>query len=207
MQHPKDEIRERVLIAARRLFAQHGYQHATMAQIATESGVATGNLYHYFANKERLLAAVVPDTFVRTLFDVLAKKVHALDGVDDIRVLPPGAEYHRISAELLDFCIIHRQRMIILATGVAGSALQDVPDRIVAALVSLALDHFRSVSPGLSPTRIQRVAVDLTYRNFIQAASAILATFKRDTDARKALDALIRYHVTGLRTLFQPRTD
>ena len=201
-QRQKDEIRTRITDAALKQFAEHGYQYATMAAIAEEANVATGNLYHYFGGKDDLLAAVVPDAFVRDLFDLMKRKVRALDGVHDFRVLSAESAYQRVSAQLLDFCVRNRLRMIILTTGVAGSPLEDVPEKVVALLKSLALEHFRSVSPGLKPTRIHRETLDLTYRNFIAATSVILQKFKRERDARRALQVLIHYHLTGLRAMF-----
>ena len=201
-QRQKDEIRARIITAALNQFAAQGFQNATMARIAAEANIATGNLYHYFRGKEDLLAAVVPDSFVRELFDLMKRKVRTLDGIDDFRDLPAGSAYQRVSAQLLDFSVRNRLRMTILTSGVAGSPLEDVPERVIAFLKSLALGHFRSVSPGLKLTRIHREMLDLTYRNFIGATSAILLKFKREPDARRALEILIQYHLTGLRAMF-----
>ena len=203
MQRQKDEVRQRILAAALKLFAQRGYQQTTMARIATAADIATGNLYRYFESKEDLFAAVMPDAFVQELLALITRKVTALDGVDDIRSLPADSQWHRVSTALLDFCMSNRLRMIILYTGAAGSPLSDVPERIIGVLKKLALEHFRSVSPTLSPTRIHLAGLDLTYRNFIQALSAILLKFKREQDVRQALQALIHYHLAGLRAMFR----
>lgn len=40
-------------------FARHGYAALTMRKIASELGVSTGTLYHYFDSKEALFAGVV----------------------------------------------------------------------------------------------------------------------------------------------------
>ncbi len=46
---------DRILSAAVRVFAEHGYHGSSMAQVATEAGVATGTIYLYFARKQDLL--------------------------------------------------------------------------------------------------------------------------------------------------------
>jgi AcrR family transcriptional regulator len=51
--------RERLLLAAMRLFAQNGYQEATMADIGAAADVTGPNLYAYFENKADVLIAVV----------------------------------------------------------------------------------------------------------------------------------------------------
>lgn len=46
------------MLEAARVFARRGYDQTTMQDLATAMGLATGALYHYFAGKEELLAAI-----------------------------------------------------------------------------------------------------------------------------------------------------
>ncbi len=46
--------RARVVKAARRLFVEKGYHSVTIPDIVAASGVSTGAIYNYFANKESL---------------------------------------------------------------------------------------------------------------------------------------------------------
>jgi AcrR family transcriptional regulator len=55
----------RILLAARDVFAEHGYE-ASMEQIAARSGVGIGTLYRRFPNKADLCAAVVAAATDRT---------------------------------------------------------------------------------------------------------------------------------------------
>lgn len=54
-----EETRERVLAAAGRLFAERGYESATIAAIAAEAGVATETVYAGFRNKRTLLGEAI----------------------------------------------------------------------------------------------------------------------------------------------------
>ncbi len=49
--------RREILRAARRRLEHYGYEKTTMAEIATDAGVAVGTLYQYFKNKEDLIVA------------------------------------------------------------------------------------------------------------------------------------------------------
>lgn len=51
-------MRQRLTAAARRLFAEQGYEATTLQQIVAEARTSVGNCYFYFANKEALLLAV-----------------------------------------------------------------------------------------------------------------------------------------------------
>lgn len=51
--------REQVLAAAAACFQRHGFHGASMAEISREAGMSVGHIYHYFANKEAIIAAIV----------------------------------------------------------------------------------------------------------------------------------------------------
>ena len=53
------ERRERLIEAARTLFAEHGFHGAGMAQIACLSGIKVGQIYRDFAGKEEIVGAIV----------------------------------------------------------------------------------------------------------------------------------------------------
>src|ERR1044072_5918534 len=48
--------------AARRLFAERGFDATTIAQIAQEADTAHGSFYNHFRTKEEILEAVFEDT-------------------------------------------------------------------------------------------------------------------------------------------------
>jgi TetR/AcrR family transcriptional regulator, fatty acid metabolism regulator protein len=50
--------RKRILEAAVRVFAEHGYHGARVGDIAADAGVAHGLLYHYFASKDDVLRTI-----------------------------------------------------------------------------------------------------------------------------------------------------
>ena len=54
---PTDK-RKRILDAAIRVFAEHGYHGARVGDIAEDAGVAHGLLYHYFASKDDVLRTI-----------------------------------------------------------------------------------------------------------------------------------------------------
>ena len=52
-----DETRARILDAAVELFRRRGFDSATMREIASEAGVATGAAYYYFDSKDAIVLA------------------------------------------------------------------------------------------------------------------------------------------------------
>lgn len=53
-----EETRARIIDAACRCFAEHGYSNTSNQDIARTAGLTTGALYHYFESKADLFAAV-----------------------------------------------------------------------------------------------------------------------------------------------------
>src|SRR6202034_2614673 len=51
--------RRQIVEGARTIFLQHGFDAASMSDIARAAGVSKGTLYVYFENKEQLFEAIV----------------------------------------------------------------------------------------------------------------------------------------------------
>jgi len=57
------QSRDRILAAARTLFAERGYFACKMADIAARSGMSAGNVYWHFPTKEAILQAILAEGF------------------------------------------------------------------------------------------------------------------------------------------------
>lgn len=55
------EPRDGILRAAHNVFARHGFRQTAMAMVAEEAGLSRQALYHHFASKEALFAALVDE--------------------------------------------------------------------------------------------------------------------------------------------------
>ena len=82
----REESRGRIMEAALRLFARHGYDGTSVRMIAEETGVSSGLLYNYFDGKEGLLRAL----FEESMADVRASFAAAESGG------PPAARIERL---------------------------------------------------------------------------------------------------------------
>jgi AcrR family transcriptional regulator len=64
--------RERIMEAARKLIAEHGFEATSTKVIAAEAGVPSGLVFYYFETKDALIEAII-DEAPTVLEDVLAK--------------------------------------------------------------------------------------------------------------------------------------
>jgi AcrR family transcriptional regulator len=68
---PRDEQRQRVLAVAGELFAEHGFDDVTMAEIAAAADVARATVFNYFGSKHALVEAITETVidFYRAMLD------------------------------------------------------------------------------------------------------------------------------------------
>ena len=55
----RQSSKERIETAALELFAQNGYGHTSISQIAKAAGISKGLMYNYYESKEELLKAII----------------------------------------------------------------------------------------------------------------------------------------------------
>lgn len=91
--HDWQDKRDAILRAATVVFARHSYHGSGINDIAAEAAISKANLYHYYANKDELLHAVIHEH--------LSHIVEALDRARDGR-LSADAQLHACIGALLD---------------------------------------------------------------------------------------------------------
>ena len=82
-----DQKRTQILAASARLFAEEGYDRASMSQIARACGISKANIYHYYDGKDALLFDLL-DSYLRRLRDrVCGLDLAGLDPATGLRSL------------------------------------------------------------------------------------------------------------------------
>jgi AcrR family transcriptional regulator len=66
-QQRSDARRAQILAAAADCFRSRGFHGASIAQISKAAGMSAGHIYHYFENKEAIIAAIVAQDLARVL--------------------------------------------------------------------------------------------------------------------------------------------
>jgi AcrR family transcriptional regulator len=65
--------RDKILQAAQKLFARHGYDGTTTKELAEKAGIAEGTLFRHFTNKKAILVEVATQGWVELLTDLLTE--------------------------------------------------------------------------------------------------------------------------------------
>jgi AcrR family transcriptional regulator len=94
----KEERRQQILDAARKVFATRGYHEAKVEDIAAAARVAKGTVYLYFSDKRSIFAELIDDLFTRiaaailrvdTSADVAAQIKHNIRAILSVLVDDP----------------------------------------------------------------------------------------------------------------------
>ncbi|MDC0659586.1 TetR/AcrR family transcriptional regulator [Leisingera sp. SS27] len=80
-----DEKRAQILKSAAKVFADSGYDRASMTQLARECGISKANIYHYYDSKDAVLYGLL-DTYLCELRDrVCGVDLAGLNAEDRLR--------------------------------------------------------------------------------------------------------------------------
>ncbi|MBK9740838.1 MAG: TetR/AcrR family transcriptional regulator [Actinobacteria bacterium] len=121
--------RERLVVAARTVFEERGFDATRMSDIALAAGVSHGTVYTWFPTKEDVLHAAV-DSVTEEMYEVLSTP----EVTDPIE---------RIAVANARYLTVHRQTARLMEV-VAQAAVNDA--------------SFRAVLTGLRRTHVDRVA-------------------------------------------------
>jgi TetR/AcrR family transcriptional regulator, transcriptional repressor for nem operon len=169
------ETRDRIVSAAAALMFEHGVAETTLEDIRSAAGVSGSQVYHYFADKQALVRAVI-DYQTDAVLDSQADHLDALDTVSGLRAWRDFIVEHQrrlhcrggcpIGALGAEVAEIDDSARLAVAGGFrrwearirdglrAMQAQGDLPQKIDADDLSLAL--LAALQGGLLLTQIQR---------------------------------------------------
>jgi TetR/AcrR family transcriptional regulator, transcriptional repressor for nem operon len=79
------QTRQRIVAAAADLILQQGVAGTTLDDVRAEAGVSSSQIYHYFADKEALVRAVVDYRAQTVVGEIHEPMLAAIEGIDGLR--------------------------------------------------------------------------------------------------------------------------
>jgi len=199
MQILKNNIRVQIERAALKLFAARGFDCTTMAEIAALAGISTGNLYRYHSNKEELLYALVPESFVENCLLMLRQKFDLTRGMN-AKQIAASQEFKKSNVALLKFILDNRQKLLILLRGCSGTRWHNFRAAAQQTIIEKAGDFFAGVLTR-SDARPDPILLTGIYENLINITVTILGSESSRKACRHSLIGLLKYHQAGLSAL------
>lgn len=182
----EDSSRDRILKAAQRLFARHGFDGTTTRDLAQAAGVAEGTLFRHFANKKAILVEVATQGWVEILTDLLTELSEMGSYKAVAQVMQRRMWNFQKNADIMRVCFMEAQyhpelrdriqsEVIVKMTDVAEAFFQTAMDRgiyrqtnpKIVAQVFLGMfaiagfSHNTLLEPNASPKDMQEMAEGL----------------------------------------------
>lgn len=188
----KKEIRERILVAAREVFATEGFTTATMAAIAEQAGLGTASLYRYYPGKNELFEASIPQALVQEFEALLNRRVRALG-------VATSQEADAFGEEILRFWIAHRLEVVILLDRAEGTAYAHFGNQFVDTLLHLTLEQLQQTYAGVIAPAPTRFVLRRIFEHTRRMLASILVQHQDEQEIRQAIRAFWAYQIAGLR--------
>jgi AcrR family transcriptional regulator len=144
---------QHILRTASRVFAQQGFQGASMRDISRATGVSLAGLYYYFENKQHLLYLIQSTTFTFVLESLRSR----LQGVHE-----PGERLRLLVLNHIEYFLSHPNEMKVLSheEEALGDPYSEKVQAIKRRYYALAREIFDSLATeGLAHGIQPRIAV------------------------------------------------
>lgn len=197
----KESVREQLLDAAVRLFARLSYKQATMGMIAKEAGMATGNIYKYFPNKDALFYSIVTPEFVKELGSLTSDRVYALNQPERLPKLNTITDQE--AGKLLKFWVENRLRVIILLSGSQGSGYEGFCESYVQSMFEQSITLIPELQPHLEDNKYFRFTFKNQLLDTVNSVVSILKEFEHEDEITEAFSSSWAYHYAGIQALIQ----
>lgn len=137
MQYQKEDVRNRIVDAAKTEFLRVGFYRASMLQISNRAHVPIGNLYRYFASKASLFDAIV-GTAKERIIEGLESGMGALKVVDNNPpVFTTKALLDTATVNFLELAKNYQKELILLLQKSGGSEHDGFMEDIIARVKKL----------------------------------------------------------------------
>jgi AcrR family transcriptional regulator len=178
--------RDKILKAAQKLFAHHGYDGTTTKELAEKAGIAEGTLFRHFTNKKAILVEVATQGWIELLTDLLTelsemasyeaisqvmyKRMLRLgDNYDMMRVCFMEVQFHPDLRDRIQSEVIEKMTDVAEAffqTAMERGVYRRMNPRVIAQVflgmfVVAGFSHETIVQPGASPLEMKEMAEGL----------------------------------------------
>ena len=182
MQVLKEEVREKIKIAALREFEKNGYQKTSMRSIASSAKLTVGNLYRYFENKDDLF-----DVIIQPAFQEIYQFIEEFARFEEDKPLEKRQKDSFIKTfeeSLIRIYIQHRAELIILLNGSKGSQMENAREQIIYLIAErIKKEAFPKMKKEM--TVVDGFLAEVLAISFIEGISLVLNKYKDKEKTRE----------------------
>jgi len=139
MQVLKDEVRDSIHKAALLEFRENGYHKASMRNIAKRAGIAVGNMYRYFKNKDELFYSVISPAYNKVIKFITEFKAPEYNSreLDNLSI-------DEQTRGIVDIYLEHNNELLIMIDGSKGTVYEKAKDEIVSLVQNIIYSFLKN---------------------------------------------------------------
>ncbi|MEM8722862.1 MAG: TetR/AcrR family transcriptional regulator [Cyanobacteria bacterium P01_G01_bin.39] len=146
----EEDTRTKILQAALRLFAKHGYDGTTTKDLAKSAGIAEGTLFRHFPSKKAILVEVATSGWVDILTDLLTELSEMGSYKAVSQVMRRRMLNMRANGDLMRVCFIEAQYHPELKENIQTEVINKMTD-VAEAFFETAMEKgiYRPMNPKI----------------------------------------------------------
>ncbi|MEK3913040.1 TetR/AcrR family transcriptional regulator [Paenibacillus sp. FSL H7-0331] len=202
MQILKDEIRSRIRKAALAEFNKEGYVKASMRNIAGTAGVAIGNVYRYYKNKDELFDELVQPVYEKyeTNMIEMRQKINFSYENDTPDVLK---YYSKIEATLVDLFKTFTAEMTIVLNRSEGTKYEHVKSDLIKLSFSVIESMILKARRNEILTEYEAALARMLSSSLVEGLCLILRDNEEGETYNKLVDQLLSIYSAGLNSVIK----
>lgn len=189
MQVLKEEVKNRILDAAEKVFYEKDYRSAKLTEIAEEASVPVALIYTYFKNKEELFGAVVSPVYLNF--------GSAFDEEESLGQGSASRRFHDVGEKYILELLRDRRKLIILMDKSSGTKHMQAK----AGLIEQMQKHIERGLERQSKESYDPMLAHILAGNFTEGLLEIARHYQSEEWARNMLTLMVKCYYTGVESL------
>lgn len=185
----KEEVRNRILNAAEKVFYEKDYRSAKLTEIAREANIPVALIYTYFKNKEVLFDAVVGSIYLN--FEA------AFDEEESLEAGSASERFEIAGAKYIDELLKDRKKLIILMDKSYGTKHMDAKQK----LIDQMQVHIAEGLNRQSEERYDPMLAHILANNFTEGLLEIARHYQSEEWAKEMLKLIAKCYYKGVESL------
>ncbi len=188
MQVLKEEVKNKILLAAEVLFYEKDYRSAKLTEIADIAGVPVALIYTYFKNKAALFDEIVRSVY--TNFTTALAEEESITG-------SPSEKFEEVGEKYIFELLNNHRKFVILMDKSSGTKHMNAKDKLIAQLqkhieIGLNLHSKKTYDPMLA---------HILASNFTESLLELARHFENEKWANDMFRLVMQCHYKGVESL------
>lgn len=186
MQVLKAEVRDSIHKAALLEFWENGYDKASMRNIASRAGIAVGNMYRYFKNKDELFYSVISPAYNKVIKFITEFKAPEYNSreLDNLSI-------DEQTKGIVDIYLEHKSELLIMIDGSKGTVYEKAKDEIVRLVENIIYNFLKNKANNKNSVIINPLFSHALSYSVIEGVILILKNYEDEETIGEMVQAFV----------------